>query len=865
MDPDSWQRLEEIFFAALESAPEQRFAVLDRECGGDVALRAEVEAMLEAHTNGTGPGLEYEPWAVIPDLVVSDARIGAYRIVELIGRGGMGEVYRAQRADDEYQQDVALKLVRSGSGGEEVARRFRVERQILAWLQHPNIAALLDGGVATDGRPYLVMQYVRGKPITAYCDAARLTIPERLRLFRTVCDAVQFAHTNLVVHRDLKPSNILVTDEGEVRLLDFGIAKLLDPQRAASISAASGDLRLLTPEHAAPEQLLGGAISTATDVYALGVLLYELLTGERPFRATSPLDLQRAVTETEALPPSVALARAGNRVAPTGNSDAPPSLQLAAAQRRTRPQALVHQLRGDLDQVVLMALRKEPERRYASAGQLGEDVTRYLEGWPVIARPSSLGYRARKFAVRHRTGVGAGLAVLLSLAAGLALALVGLVRAQQAERLALEEAATASQVSDFLVQLFRANEPGQARGETVTALELLDRGAARIDQELGDQPMVRARLLRTMGNAYEELGLFDPALALFERELALQRARGGDESLEVAGSYAELAGVHSRRGNYARARDLAGRSLAIQERARVPDTSDLLRALNHLAIAHGQLGDNDAARAALERALVIRERLHGPDHIELFPLLNNLAVVHWAEGDFSTARSLYERALALAERERGPDHPWVAQSLNNLALVHQNTGDLERAVAVHERALAIRQKVLDPGHPEIGATLNNLGGVYLEAEDFLRARPLLEEALAIRAQALGPRHRNTASSETNLGLTLLGLGDPEGARPLFERALASLEQSLGPDHVMVSRPLLGLARLEAVHGSHEAAERGFRRALALREAAMPPHHPEVLEALREYAAFLRDRGRLSEADALEERARQIPPSAPDGG
>ncbi|MGH7574939.1 MAG: serine/threonine-protein kinase, partial [Longimicrobiales bacterium] len=390
MNPHRWQRLEAVFFGALETPAEERRAYLDRVCADDAELRAEVEAVLAAHAVAGGP----DPvWlAAVTMGAASESadaligtRIGAHRLDERIGHGGMGVVYRAHRVDEQYQREVAIKLVRSGLDADEMTRRFRVERQILANLQHPNIATLLEGGITEDGQPYLVMPYVRGVPITTYAETHALTVRDRLRLFRTVCNAVQYAHANLVVHRDLKPSNILVTDDGDVRLLDFGIAKLLAPETAGVTAVLTTDAFLLTPEHAAPEQLQRRPVTTATDVYALGVLLYELLTGVRPFRSASQVDLYRAICEHDP----------------------------------TRPSAISPQLPGDLDPIVLMALRKDPTRRYASAGQLAEDVTRFLEGRPVLARPDSIRYRARRFIGRNRTAVSLAGAAALSLVAGL--------------------------------------------------------------------------------------------------------------------------------------------------------------------------------------------------------------------------------------------------------------------------------------------------------------------------------------------------------------------------------------------------------------------------------------------------------------
>jgi eukaryotic-like serine/threonine-protein kinase len=827
MDAETWDRLQSIFLAALERPPDQRPAFLDSACADDGALRAEAAAMLAAHARVTDNSRRDTP----PIARGGDSnghhtkRLGPYLLRDLIGRGGMGEVFRAQRVDDAYRQVVAIKLLRSGLACDELAHRFRVERQILARLQHPSIATLLDGGMDEDDRPYLVMQYVDGRPITDYADDAKLPIAERLRLFGTVCRAVHFAHRNLVVHRDLKPSNILVDSDGNPCLLDFGIAKLLDPAGLGVSASLTRDHLLLTPEHAAPEQVLGGVITTATDVYALGVLLYELLTGTRPFRASAEVAWQREVCEQDPLPPSAVL-------------DAPDTA-LTAVRRGTRPAALRQTVRGDLDQIVLKALRKEPDRRYASAEQLAEDVERFLEQRPVLARPDTVAYRVRRFVRRNRAAVAAAAAVVLALVAGLSLALLGQKRALQAERLARDEAATSSQISDFLIQLFQSSDPGVALGESVTARELLDRGALRIEEQLGEQPIVRARLLRTMGRAYLGLGLFDPAQLLLEQELAVQRARGRNGVVDGSRASVELAGIHASKGDYPRARELALGAVAVLEREVAPEDPDLLRALNTLARVYGQLGDYAGAGAILERVVEIHERNGEPEHIDLYSPLNNLAIVRWRLGDFEGARSRYERALRIVERHRGTDDPSAAHTLNNLALVHRGAGDAGLAIATHERALAIRRKILGPNHPDIGESLNNLGVVFLDTEEFDRARAHFEEALAIRERAIGADHPHTASTRSNLGSALLGSGDHAAATVFFESALASLRTSVGSDHVMTSYPLLGLARLDASRGATDVAERRYREVIAIREAALGPNHPDVEEARRGYATLLR--------------------------
>jgi eukaryotic-like serine/threonine-protein kinase len=848
VDANRWQRLQDLFFDALERDPSSRAAFLHATTRDDPTLRDEIAAMLAAHDDNRrldseahrddGATPASEPAARIAGRDV--VRAGPYRLLERIGRGGMGEVFRAERDDGQYTQTVAIKVIRAGFVTPELLRRFRAERQILARLQHAGIARLLDGAVADDGQPYLAMEYVAGRSITDYCDAARLGVEARLHLFRSVCDAVQYAHRNLVVHRDLKPSNILVTADGVVKLLDFGIAKLL--AEADDGAAPTRTLPVLTPEYAAPEQVRGQPVTTATDVYALGLLLYELLCGVRAQSAPTltPAALERAICETDPPPPSAAL--------PAG---APADVQARVAARGGSLDRLRRRLHGDLDTIVATALRKDPARRYASVDLLSADIERHLTGLPVVARADTLRYRTGKFLRRHRIGVAATAAVTLSLALGLGIAVTGLVRAQRAEERALDDARTAGQVSDFLVELFRVNTPGEARGNTVTARELLDRGAERVATQLDSQPVVQARLLRTMGQAYDALGLYDPALALFEQELDIERARTGERSAEVAAALGRLAGIHGNRGDYARSRDLARAALDIQEGIQPVDSTELATTLNQLGTAHGRLGELDDARAALERAFALDERRLGADHGRLASPLNNLAILHWQQGDVAAAAPLFQRALALWERDYGAEHPVVAHVVNNLALVSKQAGDFAQARAFHERALAIREKALPAGHPDIAESLNNLGSLLLDTREYDEARRLLERALELRERALGPDHAYVATTLNNLGFALIGLGDAATARPPLERAHAILELSVGADHAMTSYPLLGLARISRMNGELDDAERGFRRVIAIRRQSMGDAHPDLREAVRELADFLRARGRAGEAAELE--------------
>ena len=845
-DSGGFERLGELFHGLVDLQEREREALIGPLRDREPELTARLERLLQRADRERERSAARGPLTAIDvELPAAEAsvegatapgRLGPYRLVARLGSGGMGEVFRAERDDGHYRQTVAVKRMRAGWVTAGLLARFRAERQILARLEHPNIARLLDGGVERPARPqsgagvgvpYLVMEHVEGRTLTDFCDQRRLDQEERLRLFQSVCRAVEHAHRNLVVHRDLKPSNILVTDDGVVKLLDFGIAKLLEPAELPAAPAASTLAPLLTPEYASPEQVRGEAITTATDVYALGLLLHELLSGRR---AQSPdvgslAALERSICEGE--PPSASAALAlgeAEDVAARCRARGGTGIEnLARLQRR---------LRGDLDTIVATALQKDPARRYRSAEQLAEDVGRHLGGLPVRARPDTLRYRGGKFLRRHRLGVAAASGVVLALAAGLLIALLGLARALRAEQRALREAAVSERIASFLVELFRVNDPGESRGESVTARELLDRGSERVGEELAEQPEVQARLLGTMAEAYESLGLYEPARGLAQRRLELERSHAGARSAEAGRALIDLADVTRLRGDYRGAHALALEARSILEETTRPGaaTADLARSLGQIGIAAGQLGDLETAGESFERALALREEELGASDARLWSPLNNLAIVRWLEGDAEAARALYQRALPMAEKALGPEHPTIAHLSNNLALALRQSGELDQAIAAHERALALRQRVLEPDHPDIAESLNNLGLCLRERRDVERARELFERALTIRESALGPDHDHVATTLVNLGVTLSELGDRVAARTLLERSLDVFGRTVGSDHVSTAYALEALARLERESGDPAAAGRLARRVLEIRQARLPAGHADLARA-----------------------------------
>lgn len=796
---DLWDRADRIFDEALDLPPGERAAFLDRACGGDAELFALVSRLLasaEDATSGVKPGgaLQGPLWNELQGELAREDEpgagtlVGRYRIVRELGRGGMAVVYLAERADGQFEQQVALKLLKRGVDTDEVVGRFDQERQILALARHPGLARLLDGGVGPGGRPYLVMEYVAGRPIDLYADDQRLSVAERLRLFLQVARTVEDAHRNLVVHRDIKPSNILVTGEGHAKLLDFGIAKLLDPDLGATPVTRTAS-RMLTPAYASPEQLEGAPVTTASDVYQLGLLLYLLLAGRLP-------DPRR---DGELTRPS---------------STAADSDEVAQA-RLTTPARLRRELAGDLDTLVLTALRREPERRYGSVAQLIDDIERYLAGRPISARSDTLGYRTGKFVRRHTAAVVTAAAALVLLFAVVVLYTVQLARERDRARLA---AAQATQVAAFLRGLFEVSAPTRSRGEQITARQLLDHGAARIDAELAGQPEVQAEMMTLIGDVYHDLALYAEAEGILERAVALRRQQPGDR-LGLAASLHSLARVLADKAEHARARKLYGEALALREAALGPDHPDVGRTLDGLGRVLSAQSDYPEALRLHRRAVSILEASLGPDHVEVGQAIHNLGYVLWQNVDLDTAGGVLTRGLAILETRLGPDHPQVANARVRLADYLAAMGEPFLARSHYERALPVVESTYGPEHPAVALVLSSLAVLLSDNGEADQAIAYHQRALKISEASHGPRHPQVAFCLRGLGIAWLAKGDLVVARGFLERSAALLEEAFGPDHDALSGVLFELAGLARRERKLEEAERAYERVFALREKA----------------------------------------------
>jgi eukaryotic-like serine/threonine-protein kinase len=831
--------------------------------------------------------------------------LGNYRIQERIAAGGMGVVFKARRSDAEFEREVALKVINSPLASEDARRRFRTERQILATFNHPNIAQLLDGGTTEEGLPYLVMEYIEGLPIDVYCARNRLSTAQRLRLFVHVCAAVQCAHQYLIVHRDIKPSNILVTADGVPKLLDFGIAKLLDTAGAAPANLTVADARLLTPRNASPEQIRGATITTASDVYSLGVLLYELLTGRQPYKVSglTPVELEHAICETQIEPPS----------------------------------RVVRELAGDLDVIVMTALRKEPERRYATARQLADDIERELEHRPIAARADTLGYRTRKFLERHTWGAATTLGVVIAVAGLVAIHTAQLARERDQTA---RERATAEEVSTFLEGLFEDANPGLSRPH-VTARQVVEGGAARIEQLRGTQPIVASRLMLSMARAYAGLGMYqrsyelardshalrlqtlargDPgiaealhyvgvaqallrqhqeALVTLEEALRLREAALGPDALPVGQTLYQIGFVQHRIGSYPQMGAALQRALPIHERLLGPDDAVTAEVRRLLGIYYYLVSDHTAAREALQRSLRVQERAYGKDSIRIVDSLQALGRLEWQLGAFEQAIELYSRALAIKEVHFGREHPDLGATLYGLAVSSKDLGALSDSRAYYERVIALQTKVLGPDdfylalslsgygflqlelgdydsakssltrslaiaekkwgphHPDLRAPLAGLAKVLVEQGEFAAARAHLERALAIVEPQFPPEHVDVVRTLSSIATVDRRSGDYARARPEFEEVLARFERGVGTQHPFATEPLLGMGETLKAAGELERAEKFYSSALANQQGPYSDRKSIMAETLTGYADLLRRLNRNSEADAAEARAARV--------
>jgi serine/threonine-protein kinase len=887
MTAERWQRLKAAFHAAIEQPPTLREGVLAVACSGDEDLLPRLRGMLDAYDAGAGPLEGGGPEAVRQlreelQSAIEGARIGPYRVVSELGRGGMGAVYLATRIDGAFDQQVAIKLIKRGMDTEEIVGRFFHERRILATLTHPNIARLLDGGSTPDGRPYFVMEHVAGRPLTRYAEEEGLGIEARLRLFLEVCGAVQFAHRHLVVHRDLKPANVLVGDDGVPKLLDFGIAKLLGPTTLPAFAPTRHGAPPMTPDYASPEQLAGLPVTTATDVHGLGLLLFELLT-------------------------------AGGRRAP-GGPEGGPGARLAGlpsqAARRRGDARLARRLAGDLDTIVAKALEPEPQRRYGTAAELADDLERHLAQIPVEARRPTFAYRCGRFVVRHKVATAAAL-VVLGLTAVSTFQAFELSRQRDRAEGARQQA---EDVASFLKGIFRVADPGASLGERVSARQLVDAAAAWLLDErsaapdwlagslgrLSLRPATRADLLQTIGETYENLGVPQEGERVFRRALALYAAAGaGEAALGRSKTLVHLGHLARERGDFGDGERLYAEALGLR-RVRLgpsaPETGEPLNGLGLIAYERGDLpraegllrqavavqraggagngellaqslvdlanllGETDRlaeATALLEETRGLHGRLFGPGHPSEADDLSAFGGLYYRHGDLVRAEDYLRRAVRLRRKVLGDDHPKVAVAWSNLAVVQLKHGEGEAALASAHAALAILRRLPVLAHPDVADALINLADAARPRETREGALALYREALRAAGAAYGMEHATTAKLLCNFGLALRDYGELAEAERLIRQSLAIRSGRLGPESSETAISWNALATVLQRAGRLPDAEAAFRRALALRRKALPPGHLDLSSSQVGLGEVLVALGRPGEAAPLLESALAI--------
>jgi serine/threonine-protein kinase len=901
-------RADALFDELIDLAPEGRERVLDERCRDEDGLRALVERLLKL------AGIEDEAFAMKagflsrplvdtstdlpPGSGSQEGRlVGSYRILKEIGAGGMGVVFLAERADGHFDQQLALKISQFGVESASALRRFERERQILSRLNHPNIAKLLDGGLTVEGKPFFAMELVDGEPIDEYCDARRLNLRQRIELFLPVAEAVSYAHRNLIVHRDLKPSNILIDREGQVKLLDFGIARLLDGE-GGSVDQTVTLNRALTPAHASPEQLLDQPVTTASDVYQLGLLLYQLVTGRRPYELSgrSLREIDRIVREKTA-PLASQIAGAP----PPERSRRPvPNAEERAASRRTTPQKLRRALRGDIDAILETALRKEPERRYSSVDDLIADLERHLSDQPVEARRSSFGYRASRFLVRHRVATAAAVLVALSLVGGMT---ASLTQARQKAR----EAAKAEAVKTFLIELFRVADPVASGGKEVTARELLEQGAARLDSELASQPEVRSELEQVVGDLFFELGSYDQALAHADTRLTLVRERHprdhpdvaqalfskgnvlrevgryeesepwlreslemyrrleGEEGLSVARGLSTLGQTLSERGEYETARVMIERALEIRRRAFGDVSREAAATLNNLGLTLKYGGDLEGAVAPHRETLDIYRQLFAGDHPSTAWAHVNLAVLLAMRGEYRASEPHFDAGLGMLTRILGEQHPDVALVTNNCAKSLLLMGSYDEAEELFREALSRNRDLFGERNLRVATNLSNLGLVLAEQGRWAEAIAAQEEALVMRREGLGEAHPFTATSLSYLGSALHRSGALERAVPVHVEALALAREVWSEPNPFLATILVAAAAADLDRGEAASAEALLREALPVREGSLVAGEWQVAATRTLLGEALVDQGRFEEARPLLERGLELLESdRPDG-
>lgn len=845
MHQKRWKQIETILDTALILSGRERTTYINTACKGDDELIEEVYEMLRAieeseqtdfleSVSDDNKQLFKDFSRLTQDEDIIGIRVGVFEITEKIGAGGMGSVFKARRVDGQFSQVVAIKMLQKGLRTEDTLRRFRMEQEILASLKHPNIAQLFDGGITDNGTPYLVMEYVDGLPVDEYCNQHKKTIDERIELFKNVCSAVQFAHANLVIHRDLKAQNIYVTDDGQVKVLDFGIAKLLDPNLTEqTLVETQPGQKFWTPQYAAPEQVNGDNITTAVDIYALGVLLHKLLTDSYPLHLAnkSIAEVQKIIIETAPLPPS----------------SSPGLSEKTAELRLTSLASLKKILAGDLDALVLKSVRKEPEYRYASVNQLIEELDRFTNGLPLLARQDTISYRIGKFYRRNKT------AIRMSFLAGL-LFIAGSIyytfRITQEKEIAQSEAKKAQEITEFLKDIFQSSNPDQAQGETITAKQLLMNGAEKISG-ITDQPEIKAELLETLGDINYSLSLYEEADVLFKEALLIKRNIYGEFHPSTAGTLYQMALNKENLGQYDTTGVLLNESLEIRRKLFGDYDHEAIKISNSLSYLYKLQGELDKAENLIDEGLNKLHESAETDSFELAEAYYLKASILTDKGEYEQALKTQEEALELATKLYSPPHPDILKNLSNLARNHQKVGQYSKAESYFLESLAMDKELYDEEHLSTAIIKNNLAGVYKETGELVKADSLYLQALENLKNVLGSEHPYVASNLYNYAGLKRKMGKFNEAEELYLETIQLDTNLLGPDHPNIALDYDGLGRTQMDNGEYREAYNSLSHALSIQENAYNNStHPNILSTKIALATLLVNLNDLEKSEQL---------------
>jgi len=843
--PENWDQIKSLFEAAIELNPSHRSAYVERNAS-DSGVREEVIRLLAEHDHAGG-FLSNPAFADMRSLQAQgagqlapgDLLDGKFKITSLIAEGGMGQVWLAEQTIP-LQRQVVVKLIRAGIYDEAASQRFRAERQSLALMDHPCIAKVFDAGATPAGQPYFVMEYVPGVAITVYCDEKKLNTRQRLELFVKVCEGVQHAHQKAIIHRDLKPANILVVEVDGIptpRIIDFGIAKATSPF-AAQPEYTQGAGFVGTPGFMSPEQAdpRVADVDTRADVYSLGAVLYILLAGSPPFDAKrwkkAPLDeMLRHLREDDPPRPS------------TKVSEVRETSAAIAEARGTDIKRLVSSLRGDLDWITMKALDKDRARRYSTPLELAMDIRRYLTNEPIVARPAATGYRLGKYVRRHRIGVAVTAAVFLLL--------VGFSALQAAQlRRTTRERDRANRITNFMTRMFKVSNPSEARGNSITAREILDKASKDVESALVKDPELQAQMMMTMGSVYLNLGLYPRAESLSKQAVDIRRRVLGPEDPATLSAQQSLGDILEHEGRYPDAEKLDRDTLDVRRRTLGPAHLDTLESLNNLAIVLDDEGHHPEAEKLWRDVLDARIRVLGRENSDTANAINNVARAVDRQGHYAEAEKLHREALEIRRRVLGPDHPFTLDSLNNLAVSLAEQAKFAEGEKLFREALDIRRRILGPEHPNTLMSIDNLSVILNAQNHYAESEKLERQDLDIRQRVLGPEHPDTLNSINNLADILDNEGHYAESEKLLRESVEIKRRVLGPEHPDTLTTLNNLAGSFLSQGRYGEAEKLERQVLAARQRVLGPTHPDTALAWFSLASIAAKTGRRDEALSL---------------